>query len=709
MPGVPRPASITWKSYVRYLWPLRVPVFVASAVSGLPWFALSGSVSSYLSGLFDPVTDSALVLITALALFNAWTVVIIAGLILEYGHARLDLPPTRAKMFPLHRTWWVASTVVVAGPVVWQTVAYAGRLTAGRRLPMIGFVLLGAMVAIALFYAALWIAGRFNASRPKEGPIRRSYVRLLQVVARSPFLAAGFLETKDGRPALAPGHGLAFGLACGSIFLYVATGFLSRNIQRPVLGSALAYILLLVLALTWIAGFAAFLFDRVRVPLMLLFGAWLVIVSNVLDPLFSTDHIYRTVRLRSDAPPLAETADLLEGTATPIVVATSGGGIQAAAWTARVVSALHEIDGFQQHLRLISAVSGGSVGAINLLASWPDCGPVTESPIPEPPERSDPNAASQESSLHAVGWGLVFKDLPRTVVPFFSSPYVDRGSVLEDAWKRESRLQRNYPDPAPFLASWRRNVAEHRCPAVVFNAMVAETGEPMLFSTTALPASLKAFSFYEHYPGRDVPITTAVRLSAAFPYVSPAARADEDDAARHYSHVVDGGYFDNYGVGTLAAMTDAALRSSRRPTAGVRHLLIIEICDDAHCSGEEPPSSPTIGGGRTSWPYQLLAPLSALVAMRSAAQRVTNRTTLRLLTDDWRTRSTCIETIHVPFGDRTVPMSWHMTALQKEAIDDAWKDAAKNVTAAVSAYLTGGVATPEGQACVGPRPSLPRP
>src|SRR5262245_61001647 len=122
MPGVPRLQSVTWKSYVRYLWPLRVPVFVASAVCGLPWFALSSVFSSCLSGLFDPVTDSALVLITAVALFNAWTVVIIAGLILEYGNARLDLPPVRAKMFPLHRTWWVASTVVVAGPVVWQTV-----------------------------------------------------------------------------------------------------------------------------------------------------------------------------------------------------------------------------------------------------------------------------------------------------------------------------------------------------------------------------------------------------------------------------------------------------------------------------------------------------------------------------------------------------------------------------------------------------------
>ena len=55
-----------------------------------------------------------------------------------------------------------------------------------------------------------------------------------------------------------------------------------------------------------------------------------------------------------------------------------------------------------------------------------------------------------------------------------------------------------------------------------------------------------------------MPVTTAVRLSSGFPYVAPAARADADDAKGHYTHVVDGGYFDNYGVGTLSAWTHAA-------------------------------------------------------------------------------------------------------------------------------------------------------
>jgi hypothetical protein len=232
----------------------------------------------------------------------------------------------------------------------------------------------------------------------------------------------------------------------------------------------------------------------------------------------------------------------------------------------------------------------------------------------------------------------------------------------------------------------------------VYNSMVAETGEPMLFSTAALPKSLAPFAFYEHYPGRDLPMTTAVRLSAAFPYVSAAARADKDNADRGYSHLVDGGYFDNYGVGTLAAMADAALRSSS-PVAGARRLLVIEICDATSCSGQDPPGRPAIGGSRRAWPYQIVAPFSALIAMRSAAQRVTNRTTLRLLTDDWRAKGTCIETVHVPFGGAEAPMSWHLTTAEQQTIDDTWRGMSTPTLAAVASYLAGGVATLDGQSC----------
>jgi hypothetical protein len=210
----------------------------------------------------------------------------------------------------------------------------------------------------------------------------------------------------------------------------------------------------------------------------------------------------------------------------------------------------------------------------------------------------------------------------------------------------------------------------------------------MLFATVALPETLKSFDFYEHYPGRDVPVTTAVRLSSGFPYVVPAARADADGSKGHFTHVVDGGYFDNYGVGTLSAWTHAALMgltSGERPS----RLLIIEICDSEFCSGREPGASPAVGGPRRAWPYQLVAPLTAVVAMRAAAQQVTNRTSLRLLRQYWQTQQVCIESLAVPFGAGDAPLSWHLTNAEKRAIRQKWTDDAPFYVASVRAFLEG--------------------
>src|SRR5690606_7920727 len=56
-------------------------------------------------------------------------------------------------------------------------------------------------------------------------------------------------------------------------------------------------------------------------------------------------------------------------------------------------------------------------------------------------------------------------------------------------------------------------------------------------------------------PEVGLPLWTAARLSATFPYVTPAARPElsisgkTDAVARRRSfHLIDGGYYDNYGV-----------------------------------------------------------------------------------------------------------------------------------------------------------------
>ena len=198
------------------------------------------------------------------------------------------------------------------------------------------------------------------------------------------------------------------------------------------------------------------------------------------------------------------------------------------------------------------------------------------------------------------------------------------------------------------------------------------------------PETIKAFDFYAH--GRDLPITTAARLSAGFPYVSPASRSDADD--RHYSHVVDGGYFDNYGILTVAGVVHEALEKAHLPPP-LRRILVIEICDTAECSGKQPTGRINAGGeANQSWTYQLTAPLSAVINMRTAAQRVNNREALRLLKAYWRPRGVCIESIDASFDGEGAPMSWHMTAKEQLEVENAWwyGDAA-SVSQAVVEFL----------------------
>ena len=684
---------------LRYLWPLRVPILSGAVLFTLPYIAFSDGADEFLSGLFDPVEPRAVALITTLAMLNAWTIVIITCLVASYGSERFDLVKLRYQLMP-NRWIWLGS-LVLAIPVVFTTIRYGSESPDNTVARLSFWAAAGAAAAVVLFGIATFISDRFRVTgtRMKQrGLGRRLFEWWLAFLKRHPSLGKGFLA-EDGS-GLAPGHGFAFGLSMASLLAYIGVGYLTRNIHRPGIASTLSYVLLLQLVLTWLSGFAAFVLDRSRAPLFAFLLIWVVVVNTVIDPACSTDHVYRTT-IFTQAPDRLTPNELLGGTG-PIVVAASGGGIQAAAWTAEVLSELDRIDGFRANLRLISSVSGGSVGTMNVLASWTTCGLPREQVENDAlaKEPFEPEAAASESSLHAVGWGLVYKDFPRTFLPFFSSPFVDRGSVLEDAWKREPRLQRKYPEngPGALLSSWRPQKAGD-CPAVIYNAMAAETGEPMLFSTATLPPSLKMFDFYERYPGRDVPVTTAARLSAGFPFVSPASRADADDTVHRYTHIVDGGYFDNYGVSTLAAVVHHGLASTAVPSPAPR-ALVIEFCDSAKCRGEQPDGKLTQGAvDDKSWTYQLTAPLSAVIAMRSAAQRVNNRSALRLLKDYWLERGVCIESVPVPFKPAGAPMSWHMTVKEKKAVISEWNKVQAATAQAVSDFIAGKPATAEGAAC----------
>ena len=124
------------------------------------------------------------------------------------------------------------------------------------------------------------------------------------------------------------------------------------------------------------------------------------------------------------------------------------------------------------------------------------------------------------------------------------------------------------------------------------------------------------------YPATDIPIATAVRLSASFPYVSPAARPDlrkhvlgPFPRGAENLHLVDGGYFDNSGLVALSTWLDSGLQddASQRPEQVPRKILVIQILPFPYSKmGAVPYESGPF--------FQALAPIETLLTVRNEVQ-----------------------------------------------------------------------------------------
>ncbi|MBO0800963.1 MAG: hypothetical protein J2P31_19265, partial [Blastocatellia bacterium] len=242
-----------------------------------------------------------------------------------------------------------------------------------------------------------------------------------------------------------------------------------------------------------------------------------------------------------------------------------------------------------------------------------------------------------------------------------------RGRALELEWQRGT-----HPSLAAMLGDWRRDVEEGRRPATVFNATLAEAGEPLLLSTVDHPRRQTRWrSFPSLYDGYDIPVATAARLSATFPFVTPAARAyfeDKGDQPEPQYHVVDGGYYDNYGIATLVEWLDAALEKCGRE---VKEVMVIRI----HGIPVEAEARPD--GGRGFF-YQLTVPISTLDSVRGPGQLSHSRVELELLKRNWGEKGVSIESATFEFPKSNdpaeqPPLSWHLTEKQKQAIERAWQ------------------------------------
>ena len=497
----------------------------------------------------------------------------------------------------------------------------------------------------------------------------------------SPDTGHGYIDHETGR--ILPGHlsGLALLLVAGGLYLagryFFRPNHLSFGAQLP----PAVYLLFLLSAATFFLSAAAFWLDRYRVPLLLLLAAWLGVsalfrdgdhrfglsMTHVRNGWFSrlTGSDEQPMPLPS-APSIADAlarADAYSirrggaqaGNGPVIAVAAGGGGVYQSAWAARVLAGLTELwpATFAQHLRLISATSGGAVGVMHFVNGYTSDGLLQD----REPLKAFVDAAAS-AATGDIWWGLTYFDFPR-ILPLRLQR--DRGWALEQAWQRTLDTERGQRT----IGQWQNGVAEGWRPATAFNAMAVETGQRVVLATYALPPATSARSLATLTNDRDIDIVTAARLSASFPFVTPFARSAGEGSS--HLHLADGGYWDNHGVLSMLEWLDAA-----QSTLDDRHVIVIKI---------PPPVAVDQKAKDQPWAWQLSAPLLGLETMRTNAQKARNE---RDLEGYHRERAARQEkalaaerkrlvAVDFPSGGEE-SLSWHLSRRERCKIEAQWRE-----------------------------------
>jgi Patatin-like phospholipase len=540
--------------------------------------------------------------------------------------------------------------------------------------------------------AWLWPLGGFGAGLVTVSVIyvAQSWIPPLPALNGLTLLGPGYvLEPEPGQAVLAPGHGLATLNLFVVILIYVLSYWLAGPVSSEETGGtlpAIFYVLLVWVLLHLALSGMAFLLDYIRFPVTLAVAG----LSLLLALVNRTDHVFQLARAEPAKDEPKNLRDLggnwrIPKTAgkdgkesrTLVVVTAAGGGIQAAAWTARVLTGLEETydKSFADSLRVVSAVSGGSVGTLFYLDGRANPSKVVEN--------------AEGSGLAATARGWAYPDLLRVILPALARRDWDRGSELEEVWR--DRMAEKDKTLSQLVA----DLDTAGLPFPIFNATIAETGQRMLIAPALVDPNRQSqpdalhgdpsrgrewLELYPDFGGDQLYLSTAARLSATFPYVSPLARPlrppgltpaqqlQFDEVAYHYA---DGGYVDNEGMVSLIEAMQQLIEANQQKTGGLfDRILVLRI--------EPFPRDRKVEAAKLSrgWFYAVFGPLDALQNVRSASQVERNDLASRLFRDAVRARGIQVEFARLTFKaekDYVPPLSWMLTDGQKKEIEEAWQ------------------------------------
>ncbi|GKT07007.1 patatin-like phospholipase family protein [Desulforhabdus sp. TSK] len=293
------------------------------------------------------------------------------------------------------------------------------------------------------------------------------------------------------------------------------------------------------------------------------------------------------------------------------LVASEGGGIRSAYWTAQVLRQLRrKFKNFDRRTFVISGVSGGAVGAAVYSACLRKGG---AGQTDEFLQECLSDGFSRMDALTPLLAAWLFEDslarlLPTSLDKWCRQPgcgHMSRALGFEREWLRV------FPDLAEPLYSRGKGL-----PHLLLNSTWVETGELAVAGTIKLDEA--------HFPGArdvqkrlgaDLNLMAAAHVAARFPYINPLAGV-QPESVKLQGHLADGGYFDNSGAVSVAHVWRAmnGLRSLDRNQWGATLLLIRNGVKKAACENvpdDGPPEDCIVPGRRSlTDPAELNKPVS---------------------------------------------------------------------------------------------------
>jgi len=306
-----------------------------------------------------------------------------------------------------------------------------------------------------------------------------------------------------------------------------------------------------------------------------------------------------------------------------IGVMVSGGGNRSAYWALLCLQKLGTTtqDALWQQTVWVTGASGGMMGAsyyreLQLMAAE---GNTTGFRSAAADATATHGVVSPNDSRYAARIArdllnpIVFSSVANLLFPNPTFQFNDRRYVMERGYAFERQLVRNcdaFQDK--LLQDYAAPEQAGQTPQLIFTPTIVNTGQQLYIAPTPLRYLMQGRAFNTVYqnerPGLDfqtlfrdhgadsLRFTTAIRMSASFPYVLPNVELPTSPRLE----VTDAGVADNYGVHTQAKLLLMFREWIEANTAGVLLLQLRDTRQQENLAATDPPSLlkrlvPTVG------------------------------------------------------------------------------------------------------------------